>query len=157
MNGYFYSKRFDQRKYIERVNQKEIIAEKISNDYFNNNVIDKDAELINFAWETDNNSAEVAAAKVSSSYNVVVIGYTFPLYNRLTDIKYFNKITLSNNFLYLQDPEYDNIEIALKDNFGINTKTYKFKTIKKCDSFYVPSDIIDEEALVFKTKQWMST
>jgi hypothetical protein len=150
MNGYFYSNLFDEMKFIVRNKGNELLRTKVTKNYFDNNYSDNDAELIKFAWESENQVSKVAAEKINNSKNIVVIGYTFPLYNRLIDYKYFERNILINKKLYIQDPDADNIAEGLKDNFNINLDPSRLKRIKNCDSFYVPSDIIDEE--IFKNK-----
>jgi hypothetical protein len=112
---------------------------------------------INFAWENNLNDLETsqiteAMNAISRSKTIVIIGYSFPLYNRLVDLKYFNSKKLSSKILYIQDPKADEISKSIISNFSLNTdrsfagKTgmieyVQIETIKNCDSFFVPSDI----------------
>ncbi|MBS3922740.1 MAG: hypothetical protein KGZ37_06300 [Nitrosarchaeum sp.] len=144
MNGFFYSQLFDEFNEFPRNISHQLMLKKIVPNYFQNNFQDLDSDKISFAWESDDDkTAQAAAAKISSSKNIIVIGYTFPLYNRLLDYKYFNNEIISQRKLYLQDPNVDNIAIDLKDNFKINLDSNLVTRIYNCDSFFVPSDIID--------------
>lgn len=141
MNGYHYSKFYDEIKKLNEFDSKQVFRSKVNNNYLLNGTIDKDSELIKFAWEGDQTVGDIASEKINSSYSVIVIGYTFPLYNRLIDLKYFNQRTVSNCFLYIQDPDSDVLLQNIKDGFNIDLSNYHLKTIKNCDSFFVPSNI----------------
>lgn len=164
MNGYFYSTFFASE--IELVPGKrktqEILYNKLKDNYFSNES-DSDAELIKFAWESSSDlkmtelpCVKKAIEKISSSDNVVLIGYTFPLYNRLIDFKYFNGSSLREKNIYIQDPNASEIKKSLVNDFNIYVKSEKIEPsaigvdyvpgtvlieMTNCDSFLIPSDI----------------
>jgi hypothetical protein len=112
----------------------------------NSTFVDKDAELIKFAWETDTKSLTIAAKeKIEQSKNVVVIGYTFPLYNRLVNFEYLTHRDIGNDKkMIIQDPNSLVIRQNLIDlNERVDSDNLKLKlvAIKDCDSFYVPTNI----------------
>ncbi len=149
MNGYFYSKFFQLKDSLSSLKTLDLIKQKVNKDYLQVLTEDKDAELIKFAWETNNTkSFENLTNSINRSANIVVIGYTFPLYNRLIDLKYFSSESLNAKRLYIQDPNSINIVEDIKDNFGVKEKaTYigdtmtKTTSIENCQSFFVPNSI----------------
>ena len=144
INGYFYSSEFNGCKNLTDIGIDSIITDKIFNGYGESTDIDADADRIRFAWErseSDRNSLTEHLIKViSASENIVVIGYTFPLYNRLIDLKYLTQNDLVNKDIIVQDPNAELIKQNIKDIYGLG-KRGKIKTITDCDSFYVPSTI----------------
>ena len=145
MNGYFYSNLFDDMKFIVRNKGKDLLRTKITKDYLDNSFNDNDAELIKFAWEEDNTSATIAIEKIQLSENIIFIGYTFPLYNRLVDIKYIPYDLLNKNeklAIYIQDPIAKKIKPAFMKNFNISKGfDRRINEIEECDSFFIPSNI----------------
>lgn len=147
MNGYFYSSLFDNLKLISNGENRAFIDKKINNGYFSTANKDLDSERIKFAWEMDNNAnktIEIASTFINNSKNLVIVGYTFPLYNRLIDSAYLiaRSFLGKNNSVFIQDPNADKI----KDNFAnILKPNYSYnrfvQPITDCDNFFVPSDI----------------
>lgn len=168
MNGYFYSSEFDKLNNLDSVTQDEIheiIFNRIKSENYFRIVVDEfsgtvlrnkdyDADLIKFAWETNNFNVEIAKSKMMESKNVVVIGYTFPLYNRLIDLGYLPQEIIQYKKIFIQDPQAEVIRQSLLDNYQLhNNEKFKSKVtpINNCDSFYIPSDIfgISEPQRIF--------
>jgi hypothetical protein len=143
MNGFFYSHSLDSFYSLETENTSSVLYDLIEDDFLDSEKNRIDAEQIKFAWETDRNVAGIAKSKIQKSNNIVVIGYTFPLYNRLQDLYYFNNKDVSQKKVYIQDPDSEKIGSFAKESFGISTARL-IKTVKDCSSFFVPSDIFDE-------------
>jgi hypothetical protein len=155
MNGFFYTKTLSDEKHLTNIRKEiyDMILNKLNKNYFSINYIDKDAELIKFAWESEldpqNVVSEVvkeATKKIFLSDNIVVIGYTFPLYNRLVDFEYFNGSTLADKTIYIQDPNANELKDSLITDFNIRIDRTtgaksSIKEFTKCDSFVVPSTI----------------
>ncbi|MBC7748274.1 MAG: hypothetical protein H7Z76_06820 [Methylotenera sp.] len=144
MNGYFYSSKFDD---LTSLNEKEgisVMKEILENGFFEAST-GKDANKIKFAWETEIEHAKVAKEKIAASENIVVIGYTFPLYNRLVDFEYLSHNDFgTHKKIVIQDPNSIAIRQNLFDLFEINDNEYIQKNVVAlldCDSFYVPSNI----------------
>jgi hypothetical protein len=166
MNGYFYSSLFDDKTDIYDLDFTDILNRKIISDYFDDNYIDKDANLIKFAWERNTNESNqansiesIAKNKISNSIEIIVIGYTFPLYNRLVDIKYFNKNNITIPFknaerrLSIQDPLADEILNGTIKQFDLNSQMFTaVMPIKNCHSFLIPNRIIDPVNIVRKSR-----
>lgn len=156
MNGYSYCTKFSPFKSMNDLTsvKKEIyewIYEKITDRYFSQDYSDKDSESIKFAWELTSGSKtsdleciKQAREKISRSANIVVIGYTFPLYNRLVDYEYFNNLTVGGKRISIQDPNAIQIKKSLASDFNIsseNSPIFYVDEITNCDSFFVPSNI----------------
>lgn len=145
LNGYFYSSLFKCHSTLDLLSVNDTITTKITNDYFNNLHLDSDSELIQFAWEMRNNDViDLVQEKIYNSENLVVIGYTFPLYNRLVDRNYFppSLFTEAKFTTYIQDPEAEKIRSNFISNFNVKAlHEDKIITVKDCDSFFVPSNI----------------
>jgi hypothetical protein len=165
MNGYFYSSFFNDETEIYDLNFTDILNKKITADYFDNNYIDEDANLIKFAWETKsaninesryNPIEKIAQDAVVNSPDIIIIGYTFPIYNRLQDLEFFdaNKITTQTLFdnnnkeiprkIYIQDPNAIDIKASTIQQFDFLPKSF-FDTqiipLSDCTSFIVPNRI----------------
>jgi len=160
MNGYFFSDFF---KDLKNFNTEDIIA--IRNllhemKYFfalEKNILTEDAKKIKFGWEdihSKNSLIENAVSSIKNSKSVVIIGYTFPSYNRYLDAKYFTGTTLAGKEVFIQDPNADEIVSFLNSEFdieqpftskSINKKFLpKISAKKNCDSFYIPNNIISK-------------
>jgi hypothetical protein len=155
MNGYFYSTEFANLSTLDYPNIHGIIYTKIKDENyfkpldagsFRYSVSDKDedSELIKFAWESNDFTGEIAKNKIEESKNVVVIGYTFPLYNRLTDLFYLKQSLILNKKVFIQDPNSEMIRQNLLDYYQLSdsdTLRKSLISVKDSDSFYIPSDI----------------
>lgn len=152
LNGYFYSNSLNKYSDIDEITEDfihEIIDNKISNGFLEKGKKDIDAELIKFAWEGSQNIVDLAKQKIETSDTIIVIGYTFPLYNRRIDLRYFdNQEILSEKHIIIQDPNAAKIKSTLLESWGYNDNLGFADniTIKEdCDYFYVPSSIPFEE------------
>lgn len=156
MNGYFYCSNLSFLADLttlktNKIEIHEVLYKKLEGNYFSPQVIDTDSELIKFAWESSSETilgklacVVEAKQKILSSENIVIIGYTFPLYNRLIDLEYLNGPDLKNKTLYIQDPNATEIAKSIVTDFNINVnhhpRTY-LKEVMNCDSFFIPSGI----------------
>lgn len=116
---------------------------------------------IKFSWETISETnldfgipIHIAKAidAIKRSTIVIVIGYSFPLYNRLIDTAVLNQANLSGKTVYIQDPHSKELKSILENDFGLfvgptssitvgNKTSVVIKHIENCNSFFVPSDI----------------
>lgn len=110
----------------------EFLADLISeyDSLFPNNELKLDDSLkyFNFAWETDNNFPDkypgylknhTEAEKIASGTQIlVVIGYSFPVFNREIDNKLFNSMTKLKK-IYIQDKTPERIQSTMKNAFRI--------------------------------------
>lgn len=102
--------------------------------------------LIKFAWENESeisNHHAIAAKKIEESDFVVVIGYSFPIFNRKVDIDLFKHFKLGYNDktkIIIQAPEGDvnqYIEQLESIKSGLSKKA---TSITNLDQFYIPNE-----------------
>lgn len=119
------------------------------------NKIIKDAKEkqshIRFAWErTDEELGQLRdeiAEKIRSASNVIIIGYTFPFYNRLVDEMILGAMSNRTNFV-LQDRDFDSAETLITQLDLLNAERgrlpdlgERIKPYNNQKSFYVPFDL----------------
>jgi len=127
------------------------------------NYLLSNSHLITFAWEKDSetknylvNNYKIAEQIVKDTSILVVIGYSFPFYNREVDNMVFRTIKPSLKKIYFQDPSIDGEflrkrygmskelsedEIELKTKYGIKTRIVDVEHISYTDQFYVPIEV----------------
>jgi len=94
-------------------------------DAFLTSQVKKDpVEFFNFAWEHENSNENLEKAeKIASKTEIlVVIGYSFPIFNREIDNKLFSKMKKLKK-VYIQDKEPDNIKLTMENAFEIFQRT----------------------------------
>ncbi len=153
MNGFFYSSKFDEFINLPdyelpdfNTNGLDRFREQFD-DKFCESALKSDAEKIKFAWENGFDISKIAKSKIYDSKNVVIIGYTFPLYNRLSDLNYIDKDSSDYYFnqskkITIQDPNAENIASTLIEFLEKPDSYRNLINIKPdCDYFYIPSNI----------------
>jgi hypothetical protein len=123
--------------------------------------LEDDIKSIKFSWETlaehDNmieNVDKITEAKnaISRSEIIIIIGYSFPLYNRLIDSALINKDSMFKKNVYIQDPQAEAIESTLRNDLGLGypreyilggdePRNIYITPITNCKSFFVPSSL----------------
>lgn len=154
LNGYAY---FPSVKQIKEENEQNLMVmiKELVIKYFNKdeNLIEY-AMKINFSWETTNSkntfSAEIlqrASKSIQKSKYIIIIGYSFPLYNRPIDRLLLSPGNLSEKQIIIQNPDAENQSKELIDLFELDHllklrggKT-KIIPITNCNSFFVPNDL----------------
>lgn len=108
---------------------------------------DKKHNLLTFAWENDTESAyylrnrvERAKALVAGTDILVIIGYSFPFFNRAVDKRVFDSIKESGKLkkIYYQDP-YRTGEF-LKKQFELSEDIDIIHVSEK-DNYFVPNEL----------------
>jgi hypothetical protein len=99
--------------------------------------------VFKFAWETggyQNWVINLAREMVHETTIVVVIGYSFPFFNRDIDKKVFTKLKESNKLkkIYFQDPKLDGSFLKAQFDLADNIEIIH---IKEVDSFYIPFEL----------------
>jgi len=81
---------------------------------------------------------------INKSKNVVIIGYSFPLYNRFYDKHLFTNDNIENTNIYIQDINPQELCETFKSSFGITNYKGSAKVIpiSNCNSFFVPNEIL---------------
>lgn len=101
--------------------------------------------LLNFAWDSYNQNHRdpdwsTLQDELNNTETVVVIGYTFPFFNRTVD-RYMFSMMPNLTSIYYQDPNADNILGNMWSVLTENQKRIKIVPIKNVDQFYIPSEM----------------
>lgn len=147
INGFFYSEFLASGNLEFYEDFYSILKRKIRFQYFSSDTPDNDSEYIKFAWENENDQLiPLAAHAAKNSKNIVVIGYSFPLYNRSIDLSILDRkfLNSSDTPIYIQDIQAQNRVESFIDNFNLPHKAKEIIPIKNCDFFYIPSNIFGE-------------
>lgn len=97
---------------------------------------------LSFAWESTVRQKEMITTinQITSDTDaVVVIGYSFPYFNREIDRAIFSKIP-SLKTIYIQDPNPESVEPSLRAVLDENTNV-KIEYQKDCTQFYLPREL----------------
>lgn len=106
----------------------------------------KNESSLSFAWESNEYIKELelkVKGLVSDAETLVVIGYTFPFFNREIDRMVFRNMPYLKN-IYIQDPNAGNIVdslMAVASTSGIRVDRKIIHTITACDQFYLPPQL----------------
>lgn len=153
LNGFFYSEILAKENSINNLDKDihQFITSKLNEKYFDDDFNDSDSELIKFAWESfspiDKRTPNVvieATRKIQMSSDIIIVGYTFPLYNRLVDFSYLKQRDIFKTRVAIQDPSAEAVKNNFCDIYKISIQpAERIKTISNCDSFYIPTDIFN--------------
>lgn len=95
---------------------------------------------LSFAWEdTSDNYIDTISKCITKTDILVVIGYSFPFFNRKIDQQLLENMPALKS-IYIQDPYnaesiQERIESILEED---RVNTIKFKQVKMTDQFYIP-------------------
>lgn len=141
--GYKFNKRIIKldNQYYQNVNdQKKEILKKIIDIY--QNMEDENVQIyLNFAWEEKNNYyRDIVFKNIDPSVHdtdyLIVIGYSFPFYNRKVD-KFILGSMKRLRKVYIQCPQED--QAKLQDRFhAVCDKIVDIQPIIDLDQFYIP-------------------
>lgn len=97
---------------------------------------------LSFAWENSDKQAQMIEeikATTTDTESVVVIGYSFPYFNREIDRFVFSNM---NNLktVYIQDPAPESVEPSLRAVLP-EGKNIKIEFIRDCTQFYLPREL----------------
>jgi hypothetical protein len=136
----------------------EIIAEKVDKGtallwYYNHCDVHVDIEgfeqirpRLSFAWEQDelSNDSMMKAIEetVIDAEVLVVIGYSFPFFNRSVDRKIFDYMN-GLDTIYIQDPFADEIKQNIQNVMSDFQKAQRVKIVTKtnCNQFFLPPEL----------------
>lgn len=97
---------------------------------------------LSFAWESTKRQKEMITTInqiTSDTEAVVVIGYSFPYFNREIDRAIFSKVPTLKT-IYIQDPNPDSVEPSLRAVLDEN-RNVKIEYQKDCTQFYLPREL----------------
>lgn len=97
---------------------------------------------LSFAWESTERQKEMITTInqiTSDTEAVVVIGYSFPYFNREIDRAIFSKVPTLKT-IYIQDPSPESVEPSLRAVLDEN-RNVKIEYQKDCTQFYLPREL----------------
>lgn len=97
---------------------------------------------LSFAWEQTENQAkmmEYIKQATQDTISVLVIGYSFPFFNREVDREIFANMP-NLKTIYIQDPNVEAIDQSLRAILPDGTDV-KIEYRKNCEQFYLPSEL----------------
>ncbi len=98
---------------------------------------------LNFAWEerwSRDMLNKTIPNMVQDATALVVIGYTFPYFNRIVDRTIFTQMPNLKN-IYIQDPEADRTEQYIKPVIPEKLADVKIHPLKDTDQFFLPPEL----------------
>jgi len=132
--GFFYSERS--------------LSQKIDNHFHFKSVLDKEI-LLSFAWEDENivknntffeNRLKITKNIASQTEILVVIGYSFPFFNRKIDKEIFESMNPSIRKIYFQDP-FNNGE-RIKELFDLNeVARNNIIHVAQTENYHIPFEL----------------
>lgn len=97
---------------------------------------------LSFAWESTERQKEMITTInqiTSDTEAIVVIGYSFPYFNRDIDRAIFSKVPALKT-IYIQDPNPESVEPSLRAVLDEN-RNVKIEYQKDCTQFYLPREL----------------
>lgn len=128
-----------------------------SNYKLNKTILDKiiyaykdNESLLSFAWETSKKKSDdiptirTAIKQIKEARILVVVGYTFPFFNRVVDKSLISSMDYLNK-IYIQDPRANevmqNIDAVLPVHKKKPYEPVSIIPITNCDQFYLPPEL----------------
>lgn len=103
--------------------------------------------LLNFAWEHDSTSSQYIKSlesHISDAETLVVIGYTFPFFNRNVDSVLFKYLCRSLKNIYIQDPNAINIKESVMNIIQKSGNSFhedKIRLKNDVSQFFMPPEL----------------
>lgn len=158
MNGLIYHDKLSDIKTYPKKDLVQFLGSLMEGYYETDSMLSEFSKKICFAWETLDSVKDISedivineARKVLEvSDCIVIIGYSFPLYNRVVDQYLFSQDLLERKKVYIQDIYSDKMMRVFRENFSLknvylmgstNPGPGEFMSIDECDSFFVPNTI----------------
>ena len=124
-----------------------ILEKYIGSIYYNNQYLLENKSRLFFAWENQDYSVDFFSKvnqDVKEADTLIVIGYTFPFFNRETD-RFIFKCMPNLKKIYIQDPNAEhlmkNILPVLSQEQNVLNLGGKITTITNCDQFFLPPEL----------------
>lgn len=148
INGNFYNSGFDDIDKLSNCDIDKIIKKKVLESFHDLVSIDMNADKIKFAWELSEMDAKSLnnhlRLVIYRTENLVIIGYTFPVYNRFIDLSYLTQEDFNQKEIIIQDPNANELKQNLLDIYKMEDAN-NVQAISSCESFYLPSSIFGVE------------
>lgn len=106
--------------------------------------------LLSFSWEASSdeilpvfnkNRLDLAKKMVANTEYVVVIGYSFPFFNRVVDKMLFKEMEHSIKKIYYQDSSLNIGPEDLINKFDLSISAEKIKMIRDVGQYYIPHEL----------------
>ena len=97
---------------------------------------------LSFAWEHSENSQKMKdtiKATLEDTEQIVVVGYSFPFFNRETDREIFRNMN-SLKKVYIQDPNPKAVRLSLEAVLPDNSSV-EIVELSDCTQFYLPKEL----------------
>jgi hypothetical protein len=101
---------------------------------FENNSI---RSSLTFAWDGHSGYYDKVAEKIKGTEVLVIIGYSFPFFNRLIDRQMIHSMAPTLNHVFVQDPNPENVLDSLTSIWPTNHQRQP-KVIRSKEQFYLP-------------------
>jgi hypothetical protein len=93
-----------------------------------------------FAWDGYSDYYHKVAEKIKGTDVLVIIGYSFPFFNRLVDRQMIHSMAPMLNYVYVQDPNPENVLDSLTSIWPTGYQRLP-KVIRSKDQFYLPPQL----------------
>jgi hypothetical protein len=129
VENFQYKNLIDEKKYFESLSENLKDFRKISYQ-----------KTIKYAWESASESVSLAKDILEKTNILVIIGYSFPAFNRLIDTDLFSAFKKNKNRRVVYQDPYANDEILELFFNGIQPKHKK--VLKDVTQFYIPEELM---------------
>jgi hypothetical protein len=155
LNGFVNHQSLDDSNELKEQNLIELFQNLTESYYSKDSNLKENVKDLSFAWENVNKNAleipifiKSAAEAIKRSNSIIIVGYSFPLYNRLFDRVILSDENTHSKKIFIRDPRAEDIKEILHSDFGITRNSYKGATTidvsRNCDSFFIPNQIFTE-------------
>ena len=105
--------------------------------------------LLSYAWEDDQvdmktfttNRLNNALRMIDGTDYLVIIGYSFPFFNRKIDKDILNTICKTVNKIYFQEPNLEVSEQDLINKFNLQISQDRIQMIRSRDQYHIPHEL----------------
>ena len=150
LNGFANHQSLDDSNELNEQRLVQLFQNLVEKYYSKDSNLQDNVKDLSFAWENINaletpSFIKSASEAINRSSLIIIIGYSFPLYNRLFDRLILSKENTDNKKVFIRDPRAEEIKEILHSDFGITRESYKGATTidvsQNCDSFFIPNQI----------------
>lgn len=152
MNGLMFHPSLNEIKPADTEQLKRMFTTFLADFFLSNGPMEQSVKHLRFAWESIEEAQDSgltpfyskAKEMIERSKKIIIIGYSFPLYNRQIDLSFLRPEILANKALFIQDPYAEALKSAFSEGLGIAFAPEGFTTceaITNHRSFFVPRDV----------------
>jgi hypothetical protein len=93
-----------------------------------------------FAWDSNFDYDNKVVEKINQTEILVIVGYSFPFFNRVIDRKIIQSMSPTLKHVYVQDISPDNVLDSLTSIWPANHQMQP-KVIRSVEQFYLPPQL----------------